>query len=140
LSSEAFVPIRAEIFQKAFATALHSMDGSLVIPPEKIVEPIGGSAQARAWFLAGLLFADPAERASFRWRVGHVLSLLEDRKYSKYRDVEGMSRHVALLRAVCSVNGSVRTTKRSLRTAFNAEFKRHLAHVASGGGRVTSRH
>ena len=134
MSSDEFVPILSEMFQKAYAAALHALDGRLVIPPEKIMEPVGGTAQARAWYLAGLLFADPAESASFHWRVGHVPPLLEDRKYSKYRSAEGMALHIALLRAVCSVKGSARTTKRSLRAALDTEFKRHLAHVASGGG------
>jgi hypothetical protein len=134
LSSTDFVPLPVDKFQRAYAAALHALNGTLRVDPRSIIEPKHGSPQARAWFLAGLLFADLDERASFNWRIGNVLRLLQNRKYRKYQDGESLALHIALLRAVCVVKGSVRTTKRALRLAFDAEFTRQLVHVASDGG------
>jgi hypothetical protein len=134
LSSADFVPLAVDKFQRAYATALHALNGTLRVDPKGVIEPEDGTPLARAWFLAGLLFADLDERASFHWRIGNVLPLLQDRKYRKFQDGEGLALHIALLRAVCVVKGSARTTKRALRLSFDAEFKRQLAHVASEGG------
>jgi hypothetical protein len=134
LSAADFVPLPVDKFQRAFAAALHAMDGTLRVDSRSFIEPKDGSPQARAWFLAGLLFADLDERASFHWRIGNVLPLLQDRKYRKYQDPESLVLHIALLRTLCVVGGSARTTKRTLRMAFDTEFKRQLADVASNGG------
>lgn len=134
MSPADFAPLPVDKFQWAYAAALHTMNGTLRVDPKSFVEPKDGSSQARAWFLAGLLFTDTDERASFHWRLGKVLPLLQDRKYRKYQVAESMTLHIALLRALCFVRGSERTTKRALRAAFDAEFKRQLAQVASDGG------
>ena len=83
--------------------------------------------------MGGLLFVDPAERASFYWRVGNVLPLAQDKKYRKYRGEEAFSLHIALLSAVCAVRGSSRMTKKALRAAFDMEFKLQLTKIADGG-------
>jgi hypothetical protein len=134
MSPEAFVPLSVDGFQRAYATALHAMNGTLRLDPGSLVEPRDGSPQVRAWFLAGLLFTDRNERASFHWRVSNVMPLLQDRKYRKYRASEGEALHIALLRALCVVRGSARMTKRVLRAAFDAEFKRQLAQVVEIDG------
>ena len=123
-------------FQKAYATVLHVLSGNLEFAPGVLQVSLGNEDQPRtladtltnrAWYMGGLRFVDPAERASFYWRVGCVLPLVQDKKYRKYRGEEAFSLHIALLRAVCAVRGNSRTTKKALRAAFDVEFKSQLA-------------
>jgi hypothetical protein len=95
-----FAPLLVDKFQRAYAVALHAINGTLGVNPKSFIEPNDGTPLDRAWFLAGLLFADSEERASFHWRVANVLPLLQDKKYHKYQDGESLALHIALLRAV----------------------------------------
>jgi hypothetical protein len=137
-----FVPISVTEFQKAYATVLHVLSGNLEFAPGVLRAPPRNQAQpqapedalaSRAWYMGGLLFVDPTERASFYWRVGNVLPLAQDKKYRKYRGEEAFSLHIALLSAVCAVRGSSRMTKKALRAAFDMEFRLQLAKIADGG-------
>jgi hypothetical protein len=142
LSSDAFVSISVVDFQKAYATVLHALSGSLEFAPGALQISLGNEDQPRtpvdtdtnrAWYMGGLRFVDPAERASFYWRVSSVLPLVHDKKYRKYRGAEAFSLHIALLRAVCAVRGSSRMTKKALRAAFDVEFKSQLAKAMNSG-------
>ena len=135
---QAFVPIPVAVFQRAYAAALHVLSGNLDFAPGVLQLPpaLEGTAAdtraSRAWYMGSLLFVDPAERASFQWRITHVLPLIEDRRYRKYRGSDPFSLHIALLRALCSVRGSPRMTKKALRAAFDAELRVQLGHIAAG--------
>ena len=83
--------------------------------------------------MGGLVFVDPTEQASFYWRVDNVLPLVQDKKYRKYRGEDALSLHIALLIAVCAVQGSSRMTKKALRTAFDREFRLQLTKIADNG-------
>jgi hypothetical protein len=137
-----FVPISVTVFQKAYATVLHVLSGNLKFAPGVLRVPPRNQAQPqapedalanRAWYMGGLLFVDPTERASFYWRVGNVLPLAQDKKYRKYRGEEAFSLHIALLSAVCAVRGSSRMIKKALRTAFDMEFRLQLTKIADSG-------
>jgi hypothetical protein len=134
-----FVPISVTEFQKAYATVLHVLSGNLEFGPGVLTVPPRNQAQSqapedslasRAWYMGGLLFVDPTERASFYWRVGNVLPLAQDKKYRKYRGEEAFSLHIALLSAV---RGSSRMTKKALLAAFDMEFRLQLAKFADSG-------
>ena len=140
MNSETFVPIPVVAFQRAYATALHVLSGNLDVAPGVLRIPAslegapGGALVSRAWYIGGLLFADPAERASFHWRVTSVLPLVEGRKYRKYRGEDPFLLHVALLRALCVVRGNARMTRKVLRASFDDEFRRQLGQVTDGAG------
>lgn len=137
---QAFVPIPVAVFQRAYAAALHVLSGNLDFAPGVLQLPpalegtAADSRASRAWYMGSLLFVDPAERASFQWRITHVLPLIEDRRYRKYRGSDPFSLHIALLRALCSVRGSPRMTRKTLRAAFDAELRTQLGHIAAGTG------
>jgi hypothetical protein len=141
LSSNVFVSIPVTDFQKAYAAVLHVLSGNLKFAPGALrVNSVGHGGQRqtladtladRALYMGGLLFVDPAERASFFWRVGNVLPLVEEKKYRKYRGEDAFALHVALLRAICAVRGDARMTKKALRAAFDAEFRLQLANTVS---------
>jgi hypothetical protein len=137
-----FVPISVTEFQKACATVLHVLSGNLEFAPGVLTVPPRNQTQSqapedslasRAWYMGGLLFVDPTERASFYWRVGNVLPLAQDKKYRKHRGEEVFSLHIALLSAVCAVRGSSRMTKKPLRAAFDMEFRSQLAKITDSG-------
>jgi hypothetical protein len=139
-----FVPISVTEFQKACATVLHVLSGNLEFAPGVVSISSGSHAQpqapedslaSRAWYMSGLVFVDPREQASFYWRIGNVLPLVQDKKYRKYRGEDAFSLHIALLSAVCAVRGSSRMTKKALRTAFDMEFRLQLARIADSGTR-----
>lgn len=144
MSSEAFVPISVTEFQKAYATVLHVLSGTLELAPGTLRMVAATEDQSRrgqdtlvnrAWYVGGLRFSSSAERASFYWRVANVLPLTQDKKYRKYLGSEPLSLHIALLTAVCSVRGSARMTKKVLRAAFDMEFRSQLARVIDGENR-----
>lgn len=139
MSVQAFVPIPVAVFQRAYAAALHVLSGHLDFAPGVLQLPpaLQGTAldtrASRAWYMGSLLFVDPAERASFQWRITHVLPLLEDKRYRRYRGRDPFSLHIALLRALCSVRGSPRMTRKALRAAFDAELRMQLGQIADAG-------
>jgi hypothetical protein len=139
-----FVPLSVTEFQKAYATVLHVLSGNLDFVPGVLSVPPGSptrpqapedSLVSRAWYMGGLVFVGPTEQASFYWRIGNVLPLVQDRKYRKYRGEDAFSLHIALLSAVCAVRGNSRMTKKALRTAFDMEFRLQLAKIADSGMR-----
>ena len=93
----------------------------------------------RAWYAGGKLFADDAQRTSFHWRVNTVMPIAESPKYWKYVDDQAGSMHIPLLSAVATVRGSLRTPSKTLRAAFDAEFRRYLAATVDPGESGTRR-
>jgi hypothetical protein len=138
------VPLSIEEFWHAFSTFMASQAGRLPHDPNfpTMIQdartgeatPLEDTPFNRAWFAAGKEFDDHAKRISFYWRLAEVLPIAFDRKYDKYRNRENGSLHMALLMAVARVTGSVRTTRKALRTAFDAEFRHHLATLVDLGG------
>ena len=131
MSAIDYQPIAMADFQRAYAAVLHAASGTLRLSSGVVIAPKGGNPAAEAVFVGGLLFADTAQRESFYWRLAKVLPLTQDGRYQKYRSAEGMTLHVALLRAVCAVKGSKQMTKRALRAALDLEFRHQLTLVAS---------
>jgi hypothetical protein len=139
-----FVPISVTEFQKAYATVLHVLSGNLEFAAGALTVPPRNQGQSqvpedslasRAWYMGSLVFVDPRERASFYWRIGNVLPLVQDKKYRKYRGEDAFSLHIALLSAVCAVRGNSRMTKKAVRAAFDMEFRLQLARIADSGTR-----
>jgi hypothetical protein len=139
-----FVPISVTEFQKAYATVLHVLSGNLEFAAGALTVPPRNQGQSqvpedslasRAWYMGSLVFVDPRERASFNWRIGNVLPLVQDKKYRKYRGEDAFSLHIALLSAVCAVRGNSRMTKKAVRAAFDMEFRLQLARIADSGTR-----
>jgi hypothetical protein len=137
-----FVPISVTVFQKAYATVLHVLSGNLKFAPGVLSVPPRNQAPpqapkdalaSRAWYMGGLVFVDPTEQASFYWRVGNVLPLVQDKKYRKYRGEDAFALHIALLSAVCAVRGNSRMKKKALRAAFDREFRLQLTKIAESG-------
>jgi|HubBroStandDraft_6_1064221.scaffolds.fasta_scaffold398328_2 hypothetical protein len=137
-----FAPISVTVFQKAYATVLHVLSGNLKFAPGVLSVPPRNQAPpqapkdalaSRAWYMGGLVFVDPTEQASFYWRVGNVLPLVQDKKYRKYRGEDAFSLHIALLSAVCAVRGNSRMKKKALRAAFDREFRLQLTKIAESG-------
>jgi hypothetical protein len=139
-----FVPISVTEFQKAYATVLHVLSGNLEFAAGALTVPPRNQGQSqvpedslasRAWYMGSLVFVDPRERASFNWRIGNVLPLVQDKKYRKYRGEDAFSLHITLLSAVCAVRGNSRMTKKAVRAAFDMEFRLQLARIADSGTR-----
>jgi hypothetical protein len=138
-----FVPLTIAEFQRAYSTAVHMLAGRL--PPDPTF-PTGAVSEVpglppktlddtplnRAAYASGGTFSHPAKQASFFWRSRVVLAAAEDKKYRKYVDWEDGRINAALLSAICRVRGSMRTTKKALRTALAAEFERQLAASSEG--------
>ena len=132
-----FVPLPIQEFPRAYAMILHALAGNLPRDPTFPTEvqdaktgeavPFRDTPLNRAWYTGGRLFADDAQRTSFRWRVKTVMPIAREPKYRKYVDDQAGAMHIALLSAVATVRGSLRTTPKALREAFDAEFRRHLA-------------
>ena len=96
-------------------------------------KPMRDTPSNRAWFATGKLFEDEARRMSFYWRAQHVMPITNDKRYAKYIDPAAGWMHMALMLAVAMVHGSDRTTKKALRAAFDAEFRRQLAKTVDSG-------
>jgi hypothetical protein len=92
----------------------------------------------RAWHAAGMTIDDDAKRISFYKRV-EMMTEFVDGKYSKYVDREAETMHVALMATIAQVPFGARTTKKALRAAFDAEFKRQLAKTADVDEPTTGR-
>ena len=92
------------------------------------VVPLPNTPFNRAWHAAGMTFEDEAKRISFGKRVEMMTEFIKG-KYSKYFDRKAGTMHVALMATIAQVPFSIGTTKRGLRSAFDAEFKRQLAKV-----------
>jgi len=96
-------------------------------------KPVQDTPSNRAWNATGKMFEDEAKRMSFHWRAEHVMPITKDKRYAKYMDLEAGWMHVALMLAVAMVPGDYRTTKKALRAAFDAEFRRQLAKTVDPG-------
>lgn len=57
------------------------------------------------------------------------------KKYRKYVNLDVGSFHIALLSADVTVRGSYRSKTKTLRAAFDTEFRRHLAAIVDPGER-----
>jgi hypothetical protein len=97
-------------------------------------KPMQDTPSNRAWYATGKMFEDEAKRMSFYWRAEHVMPITKDKRYAKYMDPETGWMHVALMSAVAMVRCSYRTTKKALRAAFDAEFRRQLAKTVDPAG------
>jgi hypothetical protein len=89
------------------------------------VVPLPDTPFNRAWHAAGMTFDDDAKRISFNERVVIMSEFIEG-KYAKYVDREAETMHIALMATIAQVPFSAKTTKKALRAAFDAEFKRQL--------------
>jgi len=108
-----FAPISVTEFQKAYATVLHVLSGNLEFAPGVVSVSSGSHAQpqapedllvSRAWYMSGLVFVDPREQASFYWRIGNALPLVQDKKYRKCRGEDAfLATHRS---AQCGLRGS----------------------------------
>jgi len=138
-----FVRLTVEEFRHGYATFDAAMEGELPPDPDFPTEvrdavtgaatPVADTPFNRAWIAAGKTFTDDAKRISFYKRVEIVMGLIKDRKYSKYVGYGTNSLHIALLSAIATVPFSIRTTKKALRAAFDAEFRRYLAASVDPG-------
>jgi hypothetical protein len=138
-----FVSLSVEEMRAAYATFVAALRGDL--PPDADfpadyvdantgeTKPMLDTPSYRAWFATSKLFEDDAKRTSFYWRAQHVMPITSDKRYAKYIDPAAGWMHVALMLAVAMVHGSDRTTKKALRAAFDAEFRRQLAKTVDSG-------
>ena len=92
----------------------------------------------RALHAANRLFSDEAKRISCDARIHRVIPIAFDRKYAKYIDRQTGWFHIALMTAAAAVPFSSRTTPKTLRAGFDAEFRRRLASMVDGAGRESS--
>ena len=133
-----FVPLSVPEFQKAYSTAIHVVAGALppdpTFPTGTVLELEGfptktlrDTPQDRAAYAAGATFTEGAKQASFYWRSRVVMDVAEDKRFRKYVDWEAGTIHAALLAAICTVRGNMKTTKKALWAAVAAEFERHMA-------------
>ena len=138
-----FVSLSMEEMRGAYVTFVkalrgdHPLDadfpGVYVDANTEETKPIQDTPSIRAWYATGKMFEDEAKRMSFYWRAEHVMPITKDRRYAKYMDPNAGWMHVALMSAVARVRGSDRTTKKALRAAFDAEFRRQLAKTVEPG-------
>jgi hypothetical protein len=138
-----YVPLTVEEFRNGYATFSDGLDGKLPRDPDFPTEyhdAVTGAAKPledthfnRAWIAAGKLFVDEAKRISFYQRVEKVMPIAADKKYSNYVDRQAGSFHIALLAAVAAVRFSYMMTPKTLRAAFDAEFRRRLATTVDPG-------
>jgi hypothetical protein len=94
--------------------------------------PLPDTPFNRAWLTASARFEDDAKRVSFQKRMEMMLPFTSG-KYRSYVDYKAGSMHITLLATIASVPFSIRTTKKALRAAFDAEFKRQLARLVDPG-------
>ena len=139
-----FVSLSMEEMRVAYVTFVNALRGGH--PPDASfpgvyvdantgeAKPVQDTPSNRAWHATGKMFEDEAKRMSFYWRAEHVMPITIDKRYAKYTDREAGSMHVALMSAVAMVPGNHRTTKKALRAAFDAEFRRQLAKTVDPGG------
>ena len=138
-----FVSLSMEEMRGAYVTFVNALRGDHPLDadfPGVYVDantgetkPIQDMPSIRAWYATGKMFEDEAKRMSFYWRAEHVMPITKDKRYAKYMDPDAGWMHVALMSAVARVRGSDRTTKKALRTAFDAEFRRQLANTVEPG-------
>jgi len=138
-----FVSLSMEEMRGAYVTFVNALRGDHPLDadfPGVYVDantgetkPIQDTPSIRAWYATGKMFEDEAKRMSFYWRAEHVMPITKDRRYAKYMDPDAGWMHVALMSAVARVRGSDRTTKKALRAAFDAEFRRQLAKTVEPG-------
>jgi hypothetical protein len=139
-----FVPLSLEEMRVAYETFLDALEGrhpqDPTFPPVYLdantgeTKPVQDTPSNRAWHATGKMFEDEAKRMSFYWRAEQVMPITIDKRYAKYMDREAGSMHVALMSAVAMVRGNFRTPKKTLRAAFDAEFRRQLAKTVDPGG------
>jgi len=86
----------------------------------------------RAWYVTAQTIDDDDRRISLLKRLEMATPFLNDRKYAKYVSPGAM--HIALLATVARLPFSIRTTKKALRAAFDAEFKRQLTATVDLNG------
>ena len=138
-----FVSLSMEEMRVAYVTFLDALEGRHPQDPTfpavyldantGETKPVQDTPSNRAWHATGKMFEDEAKRMSFYWRAEHVMPITIDKRYAKYTDREAGSMHVALMSAVAMVPGNHRTTKKALRAAFDAEFRRQLAKTVDPG-------
>ncbi len=136
-----FVPLSLEEMRVAYETFLDALEGRHPQDPTfpavyldantGETKPVQDTPSNRAWHATGKMFEDEAKRMSFYWRAEHVMPLTIDKRYAKYTDREAGSMHV--MSAVAMVRGNHRTTKKALRAAFDAEFRRQLVKTVDPG-------
>jgi hypothetical protein len=138
-----FVALSMEEMRVAYVTFIDALNGRH--PPDATfpavyldaktgeTKPMHDTPPNRAWHATGKMFEDEAKRMSFYWRAEHVMSITNDKRYAKYRHWEPGSMHVALMLAVATVRGSYPMTRKALRAAFDAEFRRQLAKTVDPG-------
>jgi len=134
-----FLPLTLEEFRRGYGLLMAVLTGNANAAPdfpEAYQDAATGEARPfpdtpfnRAWYTAGKLFDDDAKRLSFYKRVEASAAFVNG-KYSKYVGDHASTMHIALLATVAQVPLSSRTTKKALRAAFDAEFKRQLARTA----------
>jgi hypothetical protein len=138
-----FVPLSMEEMRVAYVTFVDALRGGHSPDADFLAvyldantgetKPVQDTPSNRAWHATGKMFEDEAKRMSFYWRAEHVMPITIDKRYAKYTDREAGSIHVALMSAVAMVPGNHRTTKKALRAAFDAEFRRQLAKTVDPG-------
>lgn len=120
-----YVALSSGEFRAAYDTFSAGMAGKLPFDPS-FPASLPNTAFNRASYAAGKRLADEARRLSFGARIQRVLPIALERKYAKYVNQEAGWFHLELLTAMATVRFSSKTTIKTLRVAFDAEFRRQL--------------
>jgi hypothetical protein len=143
-----YVPLTVEEFHRGYAVIIATATGRLQPPPMTDLpvdldtgRPIElpDTPFNRAWIAACRTLApDTAKSTSLGQRLLHLLPIARGSDYDRYRDDATGGLDVAVMAALARTPFSNRTTPKTMRAAFAAEFKRQRA--LGKGASTTPRH
>jgi hypothetical protein len=134
-----FVPLDAVEFRNGYAVFAQSLRGELPADPTfptRAVDaatgkeiPLPDTPSTRAAYAASKRFTDDAKRASFLFRLQMLMPLAVDRRYSRYRNDQTGTMHIALITAVAAAPCTARMTRKELQASLEAAFRVSLPLV-----------